>query len=71
MAMRTFTLIIIIFIVVILFFEVTDWTLNVPTTKEITTEKTIIVETVDEYGEIVNHTITKEATTETRENLLE
>jgi hypothetical protein len=64
--MRTFTLIIVIFIVVVLFFEVTDWTPSVPTTKEVTTEKTIIVETVDETGEIVDQTITKEESTETQ-----
>lgn len=66
--MRTFTLIIAIFIIVILFFEVTDWTPTVPTTKEVTTEKTVIVETVDETGEIVNATVTKGETTEIQEN---
>ena len=66
--MRTFTLIIVIFIMVILFFEVTDWTPTVPTTKEVTTEKTVIVETVDETGEVINATTTKGATTETQEN---
>ncbi len=66
--MRTFTLIIAIFIIVILFFEVTDWTPTVPTTKEVTTEKTVIVETVDETGEIVNATITKGETTEIQDN---
>ena len=66
--MRTFTLIIVIFIMVLLFFEVTDWTPTVPTTKEVTTEKTVIVETVDETGEVINATTTKGATTETQEN---
>ena len=66
--MRTFTLIIVIFIMVILFFEVTDWTPTVPTTKEVTTEKTVIVETVDETGEVINATTTKGTTTETQEN---
>jgi hypothetical protein len=66
--MRTFTLIIVVFIVVILFFEVTDWTPAIPTTKEVTTEKTIIVETVDESGEVVNQTVTKEESTETQEH---
>lgn len=66
--MRTFTLIIAIFIIIILFFEVTDWTPTVPTTKEVTTEKTVIVETVDETGEVLNATITKEETTERQEN---
>lgn len=66
--MRTFTLIIAIFIIVILFFEVTDWTPTVPTTKEVTTEKTVIVETVDETGEVVNSTVTKGESTETQEN---
>ena len=66
--MRTFTLIIAIFIIIILFFEVTDWTPTVPTTKEITTEKTVIVETVDETGEVLNSTVTKGETTETQEN---
>jgi hypothetical protein len=67
--MRTFTLIIVIFIVVLLFFEVTDWTPTVPTTKEVTTEKTVVVETVEEgSGELVNATSTKETTSETQEN---
>ncbi len=66
--MRTFTLIIAIFIIVILFFEVTDWTPTVPTTKEVTTEKTVIVETMDETGEIVNTSITKEEATEIQED---
>lgn len=66
--MRTFTLIIVIFIVVVLFFEVTDWTPTVPTTKEVTTEKTVIVETVEESGEIINTSVTKESSTEMQEN---
>lgn len=66
--MRTGTLIIVLFIIVLLFFEVTDWTPKVPTTKEVTKEKTVIVETVEESGEIVNTTIIKESTTETQEN---
>ena len=66
--MRTFTLIIAIFIIVILFFEVTDWTPTVPTTKEVTKEKTVIVETVDESGEVVNTTVSTEQATETQEN---
>mgnify|MGYP001613384459 CR=1 FL=1 len=66
--MRIFTFIIIIFIVVILFFEVTNWTPSVPTTTEVTTEKPIIVETLDEAGEIINHTITKEAFNETQDD---
>lgn len=53
---------------VILFFEVTDWTPTVPTTKEVTTEKTVIVETVDETGEIINATTSKGTTTEIQEN---
>lgn len=66
--MRTFTLIIVVFIMVLLFFEVTDWTPTVPTTKEVTTEKTVIVETVDETGEIVNTSTSKGTTTEIQEN---
>lgn len=66
--MRTFTLIIVLFIMLILFFEVTDWTPTVPTTKEVTTEKTVIVETVDETGEIVNTSTSKGTTTEIQEN---
>ncbi len=66
--MRTFTLIIAIFIVVILFFEVTDWTPSVPTTKEVTKEKTVIVETVNEQGEVVNTSISKETSSETPGN---
>ncbi len=66
--MRTFTLIIVIFVMVILFFEVTDWTPTVPTTKEVTREKTVIVETVDETGEIVNTSTSKGTTTEIQEN---
>lgn len=66
--MRTFTLIIIIFVMVLLFFEVTDWTPSVPTTKEITTEKTVIVETVNEQGEVVNISTTKQTTNQTRDN---
>lgn len=66
--MRTFTLIIALFIIVILFFEVTDWTPTVPTTKEVTKEKTIIVETISETGEIVNTTVTKEVTNQTQEH---
>lgn len=66
--MRTFTLIIVLFIMVLLFFEVTDWTPEVPTTKEVTTEKTVIVETVEESGEIVNTSVIKETATETQEN---
>lgn len=58
--MRTFTLIIVLFIVAILFFEVTDWTPEAPTTKEVTTEKTIITETITETGEIINTTVTTE-----------
>lgn len=66
--MRTFTLIIVLFIMVLLFFEVTDWTPTVPTTKEVTTEKTVIVETVEESGEIVNTSVIKESSSETQEN---
>lgn len=66
--MRTFTLIIVTFIVVVLFFEVTDWTPTVPTTKEVTTEKTVIVETVEESGEIINTSVTKESSSEMQEN---
>lgn len=66
--MRTVTLIIVLFIIVLLFFEVTDWTPKVPTTKEVTKEKTVIVETVEESGEVVNTTIIKESTTATQEN---
>jgi hypothetical protein len=54
--------------VMVLFFEVTDWTPSVPTTKEVTTEKTIITETVDESGEIVNQTVSKEESTEIQEH---
>lgn len=61
--MRTFTLIIVLFIVAILFFEVTDWTPEAPTTKEVTTEKTIITETITETGEIINTTVTTEEPT--------
>lgn len=58
--MRTFTLIIVIFIMAILFFEVTDWTPTVPTTKEVTTQKTVVVETVDQStGEVINATTNK------------
>lgn len=64
--MRTFTLIIVLFIVAILFFEVTDWTPTVPTTKEVTTQKTVITETVSETGEVVNTTVIKEDSTETQ-----
>lgn len=66
--MRTFTLIIVLFILSLLFFEVTDWTPTVPTTKEVTTEKTMIVETVEESGEIINASVAKETATETQEN---
>ncbi len=58
--MRTFTLLIVLFIVALLFFEVTDWTPEAPTTKEVTTEKTIITETITETGEIINTTVTSE-----------
>lgn len=61
--MRTFTLIIVIFIAVIMFFEITDWTPTVPTTKEVTTQKTVIVETVDQNtGEVMNTTTNKTIT---------
>ncbi len=66
--MRTFTLIIVIFIIVILFFEVTDWTPTVPITKQVTKEKTVVVETIDETGEVVNTSTTKEISTQTQEN---
>ncbi len=66
--MRTFTLIIVIFVMVLLFFEVTDWTPSVPTTKEVTTEKTVITETVNEQGEIVNTSVTKQTTNQTQDN---
>ena len=66
--MRTFTLIIVIFIALIMFFEVTDWTPTVPTTKEVTTQKTVVVETVDQStGEIIN-TTTNKTTSQTQEN---
>lgn len=65
--MRTFTVIIVVFIALIMFFEITDWTPTVPTTTQVTKEKTVVVETVDETGEIVNTTITK-STTETEED---
>ncbi|MBI5072260.1 hypothetical protein HZA99_00420 [Candidatus Woesearchaeota archaeon] len=65
--MRTFTLIIVIFIALIMFFEITDWTPTVPTTKEVTKEKTVVVETVNEAGDIVNSTTSK-TTTQTQEN---
>jgi len=66
--MRTFTLIIVICIMALLFFEITDWTPSVPTTKEVTKEKTVIVETVSETGEVVNTTVTKEVTNQTQEH---
>ncbi|MFA6888663.1 MAG: hypothetical protein WC254_04155 [Candidatus Woesearchaeota archaeon] len=66
--MRTFTLIIIVFVMVLLFFEVTDWTPSVPTTKEMTTEKTVIVETVNEQGEVVNTSVSKQTTNQTEDN---
>lgn len=62
--MRTFTLIIVLFIVAILFFEVTDWTPEAPTTKEVTTQKTIITETVSETGDVINTTVTTEEPTQ-------
>jgi hypothetical protein len=52
----------------LLFFEITDWTPSVPTTKEVTKEKTVIVETVSETGEVVNTTVTKEVTNQTQEH---
>jgi len=66
--MRTFTLIIVIFVMVLLFFEVTDWTPSVPTTKEVTTEKTVITETVNEQGEVVNTSTSKQTTNQTQDN---
>jgi len=65
--MRIFTFIIILFIVTLLFFEVTDWTPTVPTTKEVTTHKTTIVETIDEIGEVVNTTVTTEKINQTED----
>ena len=66
--MRTFTLIIVIFIALIMFFEITDWTPTVPTTKEVTTQKTVTVETVDQSsGEVIN-TTTNKTTTQTQEH---
>ncbi len=51
-----------------MFFEVTDWTPTVPTTKEVTTQKTVVVETVDQStGEIIN-TTTNKTTSQTQEN---
>lgn len=68
--MRTFTLIIVLFIVAILFFEVTDWTPTVPTTKEVISEKTVITEMISETGEIVNTSVSKEdSATETPTDL--
>ena len=66
--MRTFTLIIVIFIALIMFFEITDWKPTVPTTKEGTTQKTVTVETVDQSsGEVIN-TTTNKTTTQTQEH---
>ncbi len=65
--MRTFTLIIVIFIALIMFFEITDWTPTVPTTKEVSTQKTVVVETVNEAGEVVNSTTSK-TTSQTQED---
>lgn len=55
--MRTFTFIIIAFLLILLFFEVFDWTPQLPSSTQTTKERTVIVEIIDETGEIINTTI--------------
>lgn len=65
--MRTFTYIILAFLLILLFFELFDWTPQLPSTTETTKERTVIIETVDESGEVINTTIFQERTNTTSE----
>ncbi len=58
--MRTFTFIIIAFLFILLFFEVFDWTPQLPISTQTTKERTVVVETIDETGEMVNTTLQQE-----------
>lgn len=66
--MRTFTFIIIAFLLILIFFEVFDWTPQLPSYTQTTKERTVIVETIDETGEVINTTIHQETTQENKTN---